>query len=151
MILFNKLIVINSIFIGYLLANLPVWSAPLQGYVSNPPQLCIQTGKPDKRCPMHKGKLTANYIRGLIGLTYNPATGQILYMYPECGLNQLSIKAGDYILKIEKEEFRPCLMPNVSLYPSGYILNLTIRSKAGIVRTIPVKLIDYRRFTNGDS
>ena len=92
MILFNKLIAINSLIITYLLAN-SVQALPLQGYVSNPPTLCKQTALPDKRCPLMKGKVKTTSLRGLIGIQFNAATGELLYIYPECSLNNFGIQS----------------------------------------------------------
>ena len=124
---------------------------PLQGYVSNPPLLCRQHPALDKRGKPLIGRLSHTNLRGLIGCTYNQSSGQLTYIYPDSDLNNYQIKAGDYIVGIEKELYRPCLMTNVVIYPSGYILNLVIRTSGGKIRTIPVKLIDYRKFTSGDS
>jgi hypothetical protein len=146
----HKLIAINSIFISYLLAN-PVYATPLQGYVSNPPLLCKQHPALDKRGKPLCGHASHTNLRGLIGITFNPATGEIEYVYPDSKINKFNVKAGDLILKIEKEQFRPCIMPSVTAYPMGFILLMTIRQAGGKIITIPVELEDYRKFTNGGS
>lgn len=130
---------------------------PLLGHVTNSPNISSKPNlqllkpKPDNRGKLLTGKVKQTHLKGLIGIRYDSATGEIKYIYPESDLNRFNIKTGDYILKIEREAYRPCLLPYVSFYPKGWILNLTIRSKGGTVRIIPVKLIDARNIVGGDS
>jgi hypothetical protein len=150
MILLNRLLIAISLITCYLLAN-PTYATPLQGYVSNPPQLCIQRPKLDPHGKPLIGHASQAKLRGLIGITFNPATGEIEYVYPDSKINKFNVKAGDFILRVEKEDFRPCIMPSVTTYPMGFILLMTIRQAGGKIITIPVELEDYRRFTSGDS
>ena len=127
----------------------PVLSKPLQGHVSNDIPLCKQRPALDPHGKSFRLKANQQFLRGLIGITYNAASGEITYIYPESDLNHFDIKTGDFILKIEKEAYKPCIMPNIVIYPNNYILNLTIRSKAGLIKTIPVKLIPYSNLKSG--
>lgn len=117
----------------------PAVAAPLTGYVSNNAPLCPLRAKLDGRNKTLHGQVSKD--RGVIGIFLNKQTGQIDYIYPESGLIALGINVGDFIIKVEKELYLPCLTPDVVIYPSGYIMNLTIRSQTGQIRTIPVKLI----------
>jgi hypothetical protein len=150
----NTSIQLKLLPIAYLLTliSLPIsYAAPISGYVSNDPALCKQIAVPDKRCPIKTGKLSVTQIRGFIGIRYEYATGRITYEYPETDLRHFDIHVGDYIVKIEKELYQPCRMTNIVLYPAGFILSLTIRTKEGKIRTIPVKLIPMSNFKQDDS
>lgn len=127
---------------------------PLRGHISNKEPIIKfqrQCAKADKRGKILTGKIKQTHLKGLIGVRYDSATGEIKYIYPESDLNRYNIKAGDYILKVEHEAFRPCLLPYISFYPKGWILNLTIRSKGGNIRVIPVRLIDAKNIIDRDS
>ena len=129
---------------------LTIWAAkaadspPLKGYIGYQ-DLHKQTPKYDKRCPVHKGRLQFEHLRGLIGIVVIPETGQISYIYPESGLIDLGIQAGDYILEVNKAPYRPCQLPNISFYPKGSYIDLTI-SHLGIIRHVSVRVIDARNF-----
>ena len=123
-----------------LLIAIPVYAKPLQGNVihNEPVLLCPRTPVLDKR-----GKLTSQInavvLRGLIGVTVNQHTGQILYISPTSDMYGKA-QVGDYMIKIEREQYRPCLLPSVSLYPVGFIMNITVQDKYGKVRVLPVRL-----------
>lgn len=151
-----------TLFICLLLTQ-SVESKPLEGYISNHNaqlnikyaqlntklvQLKRQCAIIDKRGKRIKGHVKQTTLKGLIGILYTP-DGRLVYIYPESDLNKFDIHAGDYIIKVEKEAFRPCLLPYISLYPVGYILNLTIRRSDGSIKTVPVKLLDARKFSSG--
>jgi hypothetical protein len=141
----------TSLLIIYLIAYLPCIATPLQGYISNPPTLCIQHPALDKHGKPLVGSVRRSNIRGLIGCTINLQTGCIAYIFPESDLNKYGVKVGDYVVGIEKELYRPCLLTTVVIYPMDFILDLTIRTSGGVIKRAPVKLIDYRHFTATDS
>lgn len=124
---------------------------PLEGHIQNDPEFKTCQPNLDKRGKPLIGKIDRSFLRGLIGIRFNYETGEITYIYPESDLNRLGVKQGDFILRIEKEHFRPCLMPGVVIYPNGYILNLTIQTKTGQIKTVPVKLIPYKSILSTDS
>ena len=143
----NTSIQLKLLPIAYLLTliSLPIsYASPIRGFVSNDLPLCKQSAVPDKRCPLLKGHVKQTKLKGLIGIRYEYETGRITYIYPESDINRFGVKVGDYVLKIEIERFRPCLMPLISFYPKDYILNLTIKDRFGKIRVLPVKLIDAR-------
>lgn len=146
-----KIIHIHLLVIAYLCSyNLSaIADKPLEGQVSNDIPLCKLQPRLDPNGKPLIGVVKHDFIRGFIGVRYEYETGKLLYIYPESDLNHYGIQVGDYILKIEKEAYRPCLMPNSSLYQKDYILNLTIKGKNGVIRTIPVKLIDARNIIGG--
>lgn len=140
---------ISSLLLAYLLSGeLACLSKPLQGHVDNSPNPRLSKCQPrlDKHGKPLIGKINKSFIRGYIGIRYNRESGQLSYIYPESDLNKFDIHVGDYIVKIEKELYRPCIMPNISMYPNSYILLLTIRNKAGVIKTVPVKLIPASNF-----
>jgi predicted metalloprotease with PDZ domain len=128
-----------------LLLSLPAHSAPLQGYVNNE-DLHNLKPKYDNRCPVHKGRLQFEHCRGYIGILFNKETGEITFIYPESNLIKLGVQAGDFILEVNHERFRPCLTPAITFYPKGSFLDLTI-SHNGLIRRISVQLIDASKFT----
>jgi|SRR5579872_2668916 len=131
--------------------NAQVFSKPLEGYVSNDPKLIGGSCKYDPRGKVHKGKIQFEHIRGLIGCQINPQTGRIDFIYPDSNLIKLGVQTGTYILEIEHERYRPCLLPNVVIYPKAYILNLLIKTPTGEAKRINVPLVDYKNYLNTDS
>lgn len=121
----------------------PAHSAPLHGYISNKE---LQKLKPkfDNRCPIQKGKVEFEHCRGYIGILFNPLTGRIDYIYPE---SKLKANIGDFILEINHEAYRPCLMPNVTFYPKDSFIDLTI-SHNGQIQHISVQLLDASKFVS---
>jgi hypothetical protein len=90
------------------------------------------------------------YQRGLIGCVYDLNSGRIEYIYPDSNLLKAGVHEGDYILKINKQARRPCLMPMVAIYPAGYNLELEMLKPDGTIYTVKVKLIDANKIV-GDS
>jgi hypothetical protein len=85
------------------------------------------------------------YKRGLMGCLYEPYTGRIEYIYPDSNLLQAGVQQGDYILKVNKQVRRPCIMPLVAIYPSGYNLELELMHPDGTIYTTKVRLIDANK------
>jgi hypothetical protein len=124
----------------------PGHSTPLHGYIGHQ-DLHKQQPKYDSRCPIHKGKVEFTHTRGFMGILFNPSTASIDFIYPESNLHKLGIEAGDFILEINHERIRPCIMPNVSFYPSGSFIDLTVNHN-GVIKHISVQLINSHNFTS---
>lgn len=134
-----------------------VYASPLQGHVNNDPAtgqcnnnhnrykptvLCQQHGKADKRGKVIKGKIEFTHIRGFIGCSLNPHTGEITSINAKSDLISLGISKGDFIIEINHEAIRPCLLPSISFYPKDYYLDLTVKKlSTGDIKHVSVKLI----------
>lgn len=112
-------------------------------------KLRAQKVKADPRAKSLTGKVQFEHLRGYIGAEYEKSTGKLTYIYGKSDLNKFGIKAGDYIIKIEKEDYRPCVMPEINFWPVNSIMQFTIRKQNGQIVTIPIKLVEAKLLIKG--
>lgn len=112
-------------------------------------KLQAQKAVQDYRAPL-PFKLAARQLRGYLGASFDPHSGELTSIFANSDLNRLGVKAGAYIIKINKALYRPCLMTNVASYYANDYISLTLR-EGDHIREVIVKLKDSKTLFGTDN